>query len=101
MTANKTASVNVRIDKDIKQQAEAILSQIGLPRSVAIDLFYRQIIHHGGIPFSLVLPRSNVPSRDELSEEEFDRLMAAGLKQAMQDDSFDADEVFNELEAGL
>ena len=40
----KTASVNVRIQENIKEEAEKILSQIGLSRAVAIDLFYRQII---------------------------------------------------------
>ena len=40
MTLNKTANVNVRIQENIKDQAEKISSQIGLPRAVAIDLFY-------------------------------------------------------------
>lgn len=52
----KTASVNVRIQENIKEEAEKILSQIGLSRAVAIDLFYRQIIMNNGIPFSLTVP---------------------------------------------
>ena len=41
MANMKTASVNVRIQEDIKKQAEEILDQLGLPRAVAIDMFYR------------------------------------------------------------
>lgn len=101
MAAVKTANVNARIDRNVKTQAEAILSKIGLPRSVAIDAFYRQIIFHGGIPFALTVPESKLPAYDEVSVAEFDQMMATGLAQAKADDSFDTDEVFEELEAGL
>lgn len=101
MPAIKTANVNARIDQNIKSQAEAILAKIGLPRSVAIDAFYRQIIIHGGIPFSLTIRESKVPAYDDMSVAEFNQMMATGLAQAKADDSFDLDEVFDELEAGL
>ena len=101
MAAIKTANVNARIDLNVKTQAEAILSRLGLPRSVAIDAFYRQIIIHGGIPFSLTIPKSNIPAYDEMNTAEFNQMMATGLAQAKADDSFDMDEVFGELEAGL
>jgi addiction module RelB/DinJ family antitoxin len=100
MAATKTANVSARIDQSVKTQAEAILSRIGLPRSVAIDAFYRQIIIHGGIPFPLTIPESKLPAYDEMSVAEFNQMMAAGLAQAKADDSFGMDEVFEELEAG-
>ena len=71
----KTASVNIRIQENIKEQAEKILSQLGLSRAVAIDLFYRQIIMNNGIPFSLTVPKQQVPIRDTMSEEEFHTMM--------------------------
>ena len=101
MAATKTANVNARIDVNVKTQAEEILSKLGLPRSVAIDAFYRQIIIHGGIPFALTVPESKLPVYDEMSVAEFNQMMATGLAQAKTDDSFDMDEVFEELEAGL
>ena len=98
--AIKTANVNSRMKLDIKQQAEAILERLGIPRSVAIDMFYRQIIAHNGIPFSLTLP-ATVPSRNEMTTTQFNQMMSTGLKQAKEDDSFDIDEVFDELERGI
>lgn len=95
--AVKTANVNSRMQLNIKQQAEGILDRLGIPRSVAIDMYYRQIIAHNGIPFSLTLPQT-VPARDDMTKAEFDKMMAVGLKQAKEDDSFDVDEVFAELE---
>jgi len=101
MAAVKTANVNARIDQNIKKEAEAILSRIGLPRSVAIDMFYRQIILRGGIPFPVTIPQSKLPARDSMSSSEFNSLMETGLKEAKKNDSYDFDEVFEELEAGL
>ena len=96
--AVKTANVNSRMKLDVKQRAEGILDRLGIPRSVAIDMYYRQIIAHNGIPFTLTLP-ATVPSRDEMTTAQFDQMMATGLQQAKEDDSFDVEEVFQELEA--
>lgn len=98
--AAKTANVNSRMQSDIKQQAERILERLGIPRSVAIDMYYRQIIAHNGIPFSVTLP-AVVPARDEMTKAEFNRMMATGLQQAKDDDSFDVDEVFKDLETSV
>ena len=51
----KTANVTARIQPEVKEQAEAILSQLGIPVSVFIDMAYRQVILRDGIPFSLEL----------------------------------------------
>ncbi|MFR1725707.1 type II toxin-antitoxin system RelB/DinJ family antitoxin [Emergencia timonensis] len=98
--AAKTANVNSRMQSDIKQQAERILERLGIPRSVAIDMYYRQIIAHNGIPFSVTLPAA-VPARDEMTKAEFNRMMATGLQQAKDDDSFNVDEVFKDLETNV
>lgn len=97
--ATKTANVNVRIQEDVKQQAEAILEKIGLPRAVAIDMYYRQIIMNDGIPFPVKIP--SVPVRDEMTDEQFDVIMQTGLKQAKEGDSYKLEEVFNEIEGKL
>ncbi|MBE5969835.1 MAG: type II toxin-antitoxin system RelB/DinJ family antitoxin [Lachnospiraceae bacterium] len=88
--ASKTANVNIRIELGIKEKAEKILEKLGIPRAVAIDMYYRQIIAHNGIPFSISLP-----ARDEMTKDQFDSFMEEGLKQAKSDNSFDLDEVFN------
>lgn len=98
--AIKTANVNLRIEANIKKQAEDILDRLGIPRSVAIDMYYRQIITHNGIPFSLTLS-APVPSRNEMTDAQFNKMMAEGLRQANADESYDMDEVFDELERGL
>jgi len=100
MKLTKTANVNVRIQENIKQQAEQILDTIGISRATAIDMFYRQIILNNGIPFSLKIPK-NLPIRENMDEKTFNSLMANGYAQTVQGDSYDIDDVFEELEKGL
>ena len=40
----------------LKKQAETILQELGIPLSVAHDLFYRQIVTYRGLPFEIRLP---------------------------------------------
>ena len=89
----KTASVNVRIQENIKEQAEKILSQIGLSRAVAIDLFYRQIIMNNGIPFSLTVPQKQLPIRETMTEEEFQIMMDKGMQQVKNNESQDMENI--------
>ncbi len=58
--AEKTANVTARIRPEIKENAEAILDELGIPVSVFIDMTYRQVIVHNGVPFPL-----NAQKREE------------------------------------
>ena len=52
----KSANLYARIEPNVKSEAEAILSQLGIPASNAINMFYKQIILQGGLPFEVKLP---------------------------------------------
>ena len=52
----KSANLYARIEPDLKEQAEAILTALGIPASNAITMFYRQIILQNGLPFEVKLP---------------------------------------------
>ena len=52
----KSATLNLRVDPDVKQSAESVLSQLGLSMSTAIDMFLRQVALTGSIPFRVELP---------------------------------------------
>lgn len=94
--AAKTANVLARVEPGIKEQAEAIMAQLGVPASVVINMLYKQIIMTKSIPFSLSIPAVPV-ARDEMSVTEFNAMMERGLKEAKADDSRPAAEVFAEL----
>ena len=96
----KTANVTARIQPEIKEQAEAILSQLGIPVSVFIDMAYRQVILRAGIPFSLALA-THLPTRDALSRDEFDAMMQTGLDQARRGEFSPLNEAFARLRAEI
>ena len=52
----KSANLYARIEPDLKEQAETILSALGIPASNAITMFYKQIILQNGLPFDVKLP---------------------------------------------
>jgi addiction module RelB/DinJ family antitoxin len=54
----KTATLNHRVNPDVKRAAENVLSQLGVPMATAIDMFLKQIALTGGIPFPITLPKT-------------------------------------------
>ena len=76
---SKTANLYVRIEPDLKEQAEKILSALGIPASSAINMFYKQIILQRGMPFELKLPSEAVLNYNQLTEQEIDRELQKGI----------------------
>jgi len=54
----KSMTLNLRVNPIVKQQAEDVLKQLGIPMATAIDMYLRQIKLTGGIPFPVSLPKA-------------------------------------------
>ena len=54
----KNATLNIRINPEVKKSAEMVLSQLGVPMATAIDMFLKQVTLTGGIPFVVTLPKA-------------------------------------------
>ncbi len=68
---DKTATLNLRVNPSVKEKAEEVLSKLGIPMSVAINIYLNQISFTGGIPFPVTLPKT--PDRvnvDLMTDEE-------------------------------
>lgn len=48
-----TINVNIRVDEELKKQAESLLSDMGLNMTTAVNIFLRQVLRTGGIPFEI------------------------------------------------
>ena len=94
--AAKTANVLARVEPDVKEKAEAIMAQLGVPASVVINMLYKQIIMTKSIPFSLSIPTEPV-ARDEMSQKQFDEIMKISLTQAKNGESTSAEDFFENL----
>lgn len=97
--ATKSANVTARVQPEIKRQAEAVLDKIGLPVSVLIDTLYRQIIMTGGVPYSLTVP--SLPTRDSMTDAEFNAMMEKGYRQAKTGEGLSVDEAFAKIREGI
>ena len=97
--ATKSANVTARVQPEIKEQAEAILEQIGLPVSVLIDTLYRQIIMTGGVPYSLTVPK--LPAKDSMTDEQFNAMMEKGYQQAKNGQAVPVEEAFTKIREAL
>ena len=75
----RTSNIFARIDPEIKEQAEQVLEQLGIPMSNAIGLFLRQVVMQRGIPFDMKLPQTNSLVFGSLSEEQFNAELEKGL----------------------
>jgi|GEM_PF-283187 len=49
------ASLNVKIDRDIKKQADTVANAMGMTLSTAINIFVRQMVNERAIPFKIQL----------------------------------------------
>ena len=50
------AVINIRVNDEVKKEAETIFKSLGLNMSVAINLFLKKCINEKGIPFDLKIP---------------------------------------------
>lgn len=66
----KTATLNLRVNPNVKQRAEEVLSRLGIPMSTAIDMYLNQISLTGGIPFAVTLPKAPASVNADLMETE-------------------------------
>ena len=67
----KTATLNLRVNPTVKEQAEIVLSRLGVPMSTAINMYLNQISLTGGIPFAVTLPKASEDiNADVMTDEE-------------------------------
>ena len=76
--ANTTA-VYARIDTNLKENAEGILSRLGISPSAAIQMLYSQIVLVKGMPFQSKLPEPQYFSAEGMTRAEFDNELQKGV----------------------
>ena len=52
-----TSPTQIRIDEEIKKQATELFGKLGLDISSAVNIFLRQSILQGGLPFEVKVPQ--------------------------------------------
>ena len=97
----KTATLNLRINPEVKNSAEKVLSLLGVPMSTAIDMFLKQVALTGGIPFSVTLPKASVNiNMDMMSSSQIRNKLNEGLSDIDNGRVRPAREVFTQFMEG-
>lgn len=94
--ANSSA-VYVRMDPALKEAAEEILAQLGITSSGAVQMLYKQIILHRGLPFSLTLPDDRPVAVGGMSNAQLDAELSKGVESLKSGVRYSADDVDKEL----
>lgn len=62
--SSSTTNISIRMDLDLKAQADALFSELGMNLSTAFNIFVRQSLREGRIPFEVSL---NQPNRETVA----------------------------------
>ena len=95
--ATKTANLYVRIEPDVKENAENILTTLGISASNAINMFYKQIILNKGLPFEVKIPDIRPVNISELTESELNIEIEKGYTDMLEGRTKPASYVFEEI----
>lgn len=63
-----TVPTQIRIDADIKAQANKLFNELGIDMSGAVNIFLRQCILRGGLPFNVELPKYSETTLNAINE---------------------------------
>ena len=87
-----TTNINVRVDANLKQSAEALFADLGLNMSTAITMFLKSAVNHDGIPFEVKRMSPNTETKAARAEYDQMKLHPENYKRY---DSFD--DLMNEV----
>lgn len=93
----KTSAFYARIDTSLKENAEGILSTLGITPSSALQMFYSQVVLQKGLPFEPRLPHAAPTAIGHMSKEELDAELYKGLDSLKAGRVYTADEMDEEF----
>lgn len=88
-----TSPVFVRVDANVKAKSEAILNQLGVSLSSAINMFLMQIILKNGLPFDVHLPFIT----ENTTKDELDAMIQEGIDSLEHERTYTPEEVYEML----
>ena len=94
---SKTTNINVRLDPDLKEQAELVLGQLGIPLSNAVNIFLKQVVIQRCIPFEVKLPPEKPIAFSELNKLEINEELEKGYTDFTESKTKSAKQVFSDI----
>ena len=86
--ASETTNINIRMDKALKEQAETLLSELGMNMTTAFNIFLRQAVRERAIPFQIALEKPNIEAeRKRQARKEFGELVKSIQEDSVRNDT--------------
>ncbi len=73
MAVKADTSMTIRMNREVKQQAQQIFTDLGMDMTTAINVFLRQAISHKGFPFEVTLQNPNAVTLAAMDAAEHDK----------------------------
>ena len=96
----KSSNLYVRIDPEVKEQAEKVFDGLGITMSNAVGLFLKQVVINQAIPFELKLAPARYKPVDMLADDEFNAELEKGYADYLDGKGRPARQVFADLRKG-
>ncbi len=87
-------TMNIRVDKEVKDNAKMIFAELGMDLTTAVNIFLRQSIREHGIPFKLKLDIPNEETKEETKKVLRESEKGIGMSKKFSS----AEELFEDLE---
>ena len=65
---NKTSMIHIRVQPEVKKEAEEILKNLGMTTTEAVNIYLKQIILNCGLPFSVRTPKFSDEMLESIAE---------------------------------
>lgn len=88
-----TSPVYARIDTELKENAESILSKLGITPSSAIQMLYSQIVLTNSLPLDLRLPVEKPTSIGDMTRDQIDAELTKGINSLQTERTYTPEEV--------
>jgi len=64
----ETTNLSIRMNKELKEQAEQLFSELGMNMTTAFNIFVRQAVRQGKIPFEISMSIPNAETTAAIEE---------------------------------
>jgi addiction module antitoxin, RelB/DinJ family len=98
---SKTSNLYVRVEPDVKEEAEKVFDALGISMSNAIGIFLKQVVIKQAIPFELTLTQSKIKSVNTLTGEEFNTKLGIGYEDYLAGKGRPVKDVFTDIRREL
>ena len=89
-----TVNMSIRMDTELKKQADAMLADMGLNMTTAMNMFLRQVVRQGRIPFEIA---TDIPNAETVAAiQEMDDMISGKIPAKKYSST---DELFKDLDA--